>query len=150
MKRNVTFILAGVFLIALLGVVIGCGGDGNTTTTAVATDTTATSGAADTTASTTGASDTTATSAESTDTSGTSGGDDDGAKVFAATCAGCHGADGTGASGPDLTVRASLTKDRIVDQVTNGGTSMPPYGSQLSSEEISKVADYVLSDIVKQ
>ena len=140
MKRNVTFILAGVFLIALLAVVIGCGG-GDTTTTVAATDTTASSA---------GATDTTATSAGSTDTTGTSGADDDGAKVFAATCAVCHGADGTGASGPDLTARTSLTKDRIVDQVTNGGTLMPPYGSQLSSEEISKVADYVLSDIVKQ
>lgn len=131
MKRNVSFILAGVFLIALLAAVIGCGDGGTTTTTAVATDTTAAS-------------------ADSTDATGTSGGSDDGAKVFAATCAGCHGADGTGGSGPDLTVRTSLTKDRIVDQVTNGGTRMPPYGSQLSSEEISKVADYVLSDIVKQ
>ena len=37
-----------------------------------------------------------------------------------------------------------------MDQVTNGGTSMPPYGSQLSTEEIDAVADYVLSDIVQQ
>ncbi len=132
MKRNVTFILAGVLLIALLVVVIGCGG-GTTTTTAAATDTTAVSEV-------------------STDTTGTgtSGGFDDGAKVFAAICAGCHGADGTGIKGPDLTVRTQLTKDRIIDQVTNGGVKMPAQGSRLSTEEISKVADYVLSDIVKK
>lgn len=54
-----------------------------------------------------------------------------------------------GSSGPDLTVRANLTKERIVDQVTNGGAKMPPYGSKLSPDEIGAVADYVLSDIVK-
>lgn len=131
MKRNVAFILVGVLLIALLGVVTGCSGGGTTTTVA--------------------ATDTTVGSAVSPDTtgSGTLGGSDEGAKVFAATCAGCHGADGTGGIGPDLTVRTQLTKDRIIDQVTNGGTKMPPQGSKLSAEEISKVADYVLSDIVK-
>jgi len=57
--------------------------------------------------------------------------------------------DGTGASGPDLTVLTTLTKDRVVDQVTNGGSRMPEYGSKLSPAEIDAVAEYVLGSIVQ-
>lgn len=73
-----------------------------------------------------------------------------GSEIFASVCAACHGVDGTGNTGPDLTALSTLTKDRIVDQVTNGGGSMPAYGGQMSAEEIGVVADYVLSDIVKK
>ena len=72
-----------------------------------------------------------------------------GSEIFASICASCHGADGTGGTGPDLTALSTLTKERVVDQVTNGGASMPAYGGQLSAEEIDVVAGYVLSDIVK-
>jgi cytochrome c oxidase cbb3-type subunit 3 len=97
-----------------------------------------------------GNSDATTTSVASPGTTSASGSESvSGSEVFATVCAGCHGADGTGGSGPDLTVRTGLTKDRIVDQVTNGGSRMPPYGDRLNSEEIGAVADFVLSDIVK-
>jgi len=117
-------IMALLVVAAVVLVAAGCGG--TTTTTAGATTTTA---------------DATATTGDVAVA--------DGAAVFATVCAGCHGADGTGNTGPDLTVRSSLTKERIVDQVTNGGSSMPEYGSKISADEISAVADYVLSDIVK-
>jgi mono/diheme cytochrome c family protein len=121
MRRVLIVALLLVSAATLLGLVAGCGGDDETTTTAAATETTA-----------------------------AGGGGADGAEVFASICAGCHGADGTGGTGPDLTASTSLTKDGIVDQVTNGGTNMPAYGDQLSTEEIDAVADYVLSDIAQQ
>ncbi len=122
-RRTMGTIIAFALITILVAVAAGCGG--TTTTTAGAVTTTA--GGA-----------TTGTAAIA-----------DGAQVFATVCSACHGADGTGNTGPDLTSRANLTKERIVDQVTNGGAKMPPYGSKLSPDEIGAVADYVLSDIVK-
>lgn len=119
-RRTMGTIIAFALITILVAVAAGCGG--TTTTTAGTTATTAEAGA---------------TPAAN------------GADVFATVCSACHGADGTGGSGPDLTARANLTKERIVDQVTNGGTQMPAYGSKLSADEIGAVADYVLSDIVK-
>jgi mono/diheme cytochrome c family protein len=121
MKRTVELLLAGVLLLALLAFTVGCGDDGGSTTTA-------------------GGSDTTASSGEGAD----------GTIVFAKVCSGCHGIDGSGGTGPDLTARTDLTEERIVYQVTNGGSRMPAYGGQLSSDEISAVAAYVLSDVVGQ
>ncbi len=114
-------------LVAGLALVSGCGGSDTVSTLPLPT--------------------TLSTSAPTDATSG--GGASAGDAVFASTCAGCHGADGTGASGPDLTSRGTLTMERIVDQVTNGGSSMPAYGSKLSSAEIDAVAEYVLGSIVK-
>ena len=109
-------------VLAVVVLAVGCGDDTTTTTTAGVITTATTAGGATTLA---------------------------GPEIFASVCAACHGADGTGNTGPDLTALSTLTKERIVDQVTNGGTSMPAYGSQLSAEEIDVVSDYVLSDIVK-
>lgn len=121
--RGRTIVVVAVGLAVVLAVfLVGCGG--TTTTTAGGTATTA--------------------DASATTAAGASGAD-----VFATVCAGCHGADGTGGIGPDLTSRTTLTRERIVDQVTNGGAKMPEYGSRLSADEITAVADYVLSDIVK-
>lgn len=122
-RRTMGTIIAVALITVLAAVATGCGG--TTTTTAEGATTTA------------GASTTITASGV------------DGAAVFAGTCAGCHGADGTGNTGPDLTAKTGIAKDRIVDQVTNGGTKMPEYGSKLTADEISAVADYVLSDIVK-
>ena len=64
--------------------------------------------------------------------------------LFQATCAACHGADGTGGTGPNLVQRGpTLTLERITDQITNGGAQMPPYGSQYSADEIEALATYV-------
>ena len=119
MARGIVYTAMALMLVVAVAAVIARCGETTTTTTAGATTTV---GAATTLA---------------------------GPEIFASACASCHGADGTGNTGPDLTVLSTLTKDRIVDQVTNGGSSMPALGGQLSAEEIDVVADYVLSDIVK-
>jgi cytochrome c553 len=73
-----------------------------------------------------------------------------GATVFAENCAACHGEDGHGgAGGPDLTTMPlAQTEAGAVEQVTNGGGGMPPFGGQLSEEEISDVAAFVVHDVV--
>ena len=80
-----------------------------------------------------------------------SGGDPTaGATVFAGNCAVCHGETGHGgAGGPDLrTMPLAQTEAGAVQQVTNGGGGMPPFGEQLSEEEIANVAAFVVHDVV--
>jgi cytochrome c553 len=81
---------------------------------------------------------------------GTSSGSTAGATVFAENCAGCHGEDGLGGpGGPDLTTMPlAQTEEGTVEQVTNGGGGMPAFGEQLSEEEISDVAAFVVQDVV--
>jgi cytochrome c551 len=82
---------------------------------------------------------------------GEGGGDPAAGKtIFAENCAGCHGEDGLGgAGGPDLTTMPlAQTEEGAIQQVTNGGGGMPPFGGQLSEEEISDVASFVVQEIV--
>jgi cytochrome c6 len=67
----------------------------------------------------------------------------DGSKVFSENCARCHGANGTGERGPDLT-KIDYGKDGVTDAIFNGGGKMPSFGDKLTSKEISAVADFVL------
>jgi mono/diheme cytochrome c family protein len=67
----------------------------------------------------------------------------DGPALYAAKCAGCHGADGGGGQGPSL--QGVTDMDKVVGQVTDGGASMPAFGSQLSEREIQAIATYVTS-----
>jgi cytochrome c oxidase cbb3-type subunit III len=77
----------------------------------------------------------------------------DGAAVFKARCARCHGEDGKGqtkVNPPDLTdpkVQASLSDADIINIITDGrkGTLMLGWKGKLSPEEISAVAAYVRS-----
>jgi mono/diheme cytochrome c family protein len=93
---------------------------------------------------------TTATTAPATTTPAGSGGAVTaaaGKKVFTTTCGGCHTLAAAGTSGnvgPNLD---QLKPDmaRVVKQVTNGGASMPAFGSQLSATQIKSVAKYVSS-----
>ena len=73
-----------------------------------------------------------------------------GATVFADNCAGCHGETGHGGpGGPDLTsMPLAQTESGAEQQVTNGGGGMPAFGEQLSKEEISDVAAFVVHDVV--
>ncbi len=73
-----------------------------------------------------------------------------GEAIFAENCAVCHGTDGHGGSGgPDLrTMPLAKTEEGAIQQVTNGGGGMPPFGGQLSPEEIEDVASYVSGVIV--
>ncbi|MBU5267195.1 cytochrome c551 [Virgibacillus proomii] len=48
-------------------------------------------------------------------------------EVYENNCASCHGADLSGANGPDLTkVGSKLSSDEIADIIENGQGSMPP------------------------
>jgi len=77
-----------------------------------------------------------------------SGDDSAGKTIFAANCAGCHGADGTGGVGPDLTtLPAAADQAAVVKQVTNGGAVMPAFSGQLSDQEIQDVAAYVSKEL---
>lgn len=70
-----------------------------------------------------------------------------GKTVFAsAGCGACHELADAGAKG---TVGPSLDKSQpslelVTDRVTNGKGTMPPFGSQLSEQQIADVASYVV------
>ena len=79
------------------------------------------------------------------------GGDaEGGAVVFSENCSPCHGATGHGGNGgPDLrTMPLAQSEEGAIQQVTNGGGGMPPFGGVLSEEEIENVAAYVVHEIV--
>jgi len=73
----------------------------------------------------------------------------DAAALFSNYCSGCHGADGKGGFGSDLSsssyrygkdvaaVKASISEGR-------GGGKMPAFGGQLSAAEIDALVDYSL------
>jgi cytochrome c6 len=75
-----------------------------------------------------------------------------GAATFKAKCVLCHGADGTGNTplGKQLqaaNLHSKAVQDRSDDElhtvVHDGQTNMPPFGDQLSDDEISQVIQYV-------
>jgi ubiquinol-cytochrome c reductase cytochrome b subunit len=74
-----------------------------------------------------------------------------GALVFQnKNCRNCHALEGQGGRrGPDLTaVGARLTRDQLIDQVSNGtpgGGNMPAYGKQVRPAEMTALADFLAS-----
>lgn len=71
-----------------------------------------------------------------------------GAKVYAATCAQCHGPKGEGImDAPTLVGETDLAK--VKQQIENGGQQMPPMKKTLSAREIEDVARFVLEKIGK-
>jgi mono/diheme cytochrome c family protein len=72
-----------------------------------------------------------------------------GTVIFSENCSTCHGATGHGGNGgPDLTTMPlAQTEEGAIQQVTNGGGGMPPFGGTLSEEEIENVAAYVVQEI---
>jgi mono/diheme cytochrome c family protein len=82
-------------------------------------------------------------------TAGAGGDPQAGAAVFSENCSTCHGATGLGGNGgPDLTTMPlAQTEEGAIQQVTNGGGGMPPFGGTLSEEEIENVAAYVVQEI---
>jgi mono/diheme cytochrome c family protein len=83
-----------------------------------------------------------------TDTGGAAAEGDpaNGKTVYAsAGCGGCHtfsAAGSTGTAGPNLD-ESDIDFDGAVQQVTNGGGGMPPFGDRLSDQEIADVAAFV-------
>jgi cytochrome c6 len=69
-----------------------------------------------------------------------------GAALFASDCASCHGADGGGGVGPQLSGGAVVKRfPSVADQITfvrEGSGSMPAFGGQLSPAQIRQVVEY--------
>jgi mono/diheme cytochrome c family protein len=76
-----------------------------------------------------------------------------GGGVFAASCAGCHGADGKGGVGPDLTSGSVFERfagrAEMIEFVTTGSGRMPEFGERLSVGEIGAVVDFVRNDLAR-
>lgn len=70
---------------------------------------------------------------------------ENGALVYAANCAACHGADGTGGSGPDIT--GEDDQDEVTEVVLNGEGGMPAYDGELSDQEIADVVAFVIDGL---
>lgn len=74
-----------------------------------------------------------------------------GASVFAANCASCHGSDGTGVIGPDLTTGHVFerfdSRADMLEFVTQGFGKMPAMGERLEIGEIGAVADFVRNEL---
>jgi cytochrome c oxidase cbb3-type subunit 3 len=73
-----------------------------------------------------------------------------GAALFATNCASCHGKDGGGNAGPNMTDDAYLNVTKLEDipqVVINGanGAAMPAWGGRLSMNEVVLVSAYVAS-----
>ena len=69
-----------------------------------------------------------------------------GAAVFREKgCQHCHGVDATGTDrGPDLsTVGKTWRKDRIEQQIREGGNGMPAFGDALQADEIKSLVDFL-------
>lgn len=68
-----------------------------------------------------------------------------GADVYAANCAVCHAADGSGGSGPALTAAIpGMSEEEIVDLVLNGEGVMPAFDN-LSDQEIADLTAYAVA-----
>lgn len=68
-----------------------------------------------------------------------------GAGVFADNCAVCHGADGTGGSGPDVT--SEDDEAEVAEVVLFGEEEMTPFDGVLTDQEIADVVAYVTAGL---
>ncbi|MGQ0543607.1 MAG: c-type cytochrome [Blastocatellia bacterium] len=71
-----------------------------------------------------------------------------GEELFKANCARCHGNNGEGGKGPNLTTEKKKAKwkdsdEKIVKKITKGGFIMPSFKKKLSETEIRTIAAYV-------
>jgi cytochrome c oxidase cbb3-type subunit III len=74
---------------------------------------------------------------------------DEGKKDFGEKCASCHGADGKGGIGPDLTKKQykyGRTAPEVTKTIVEGRPGgMPAFGNQMSRDKIEGLVEYVLS-----
>lgn len=66
--------------------------------------------------------------------------------LFAQQCGSCHilaDAGTTGTIGPNLD-QTQPGLDRAITQITDGGGGMPPFGDQLTEEQIRALAEYIV------
>lgn len=75
-----------------------------------------------------------------------------GEQVFSENCASCHGPDGGGTGTAPSLQESDLAenRDEVVDQVVNGGGGMPPFGDQLSDQQIADVAAFVTETVAQR
>lgn len=67
-----------------------------------------------------------------------------GAEVFANHCAGCHGADGTGNTGPNLNERVPGKTEADIESVVVNGSGYMSAISGLTDDEVTNVAAFVV------
>lgn len=74
----------------------------------------------------------------------------DGASVYTANCASCHGSDGRAktskgkrSGATDLTSNWNADEARAIRIITNGKGEMPSFKNKLSKEEIAAVFGYI-------
>ncbi|HEV2310036.1 MAG TPA: cytochrome c [Acidimicrobiia bacterium] len=76
-----------------------------------------------------------------------------GGQLFAANCASCHGADGSGGIGPQLSGGRVLQDfPNEADQITfvaNGRGIMPGFATSLSPAQLKAVVDYTRTQLAK-
>jgi cytochrome c oxidase cbb3-type subunit 3 len=74
---------------------------------------------------------------------------DEGKKEYAARCAACHGPDGKGGIGPDLSAKSykfGKTAPEVTKSIVEGRPGgMPGFKNELSQEKLEGVVQYVLS-----
>ncbi len=73
-----------------------------------------------------------------------------GAEIYVAHCAGCHGSDGGGGTGPRLAGKVADDFPDVADQVafvTEGKGGMPAFGGSLSAADIRLVVEYTRTDL---
>ncbi|MBK5276785.1 MAG: c-type cytochrome [Desulfuromonadales bacterium] len=72
-----------------------------------------------------------------------------GKQLFGNLCAACHGENGKGTVGPDLTAskfRFGKTRQDIAKSISEGRPNgMPAFNSQLNSEQVESLVEYILS-----
>jgi cytochrome c oxidase cbb3-type subunit 3 len=72
----------------------------------------------------------------------------DGQTLYKKHCAGCHGANGKGAFGPDLSgdYKYGKTTMAVQESIASGRPkNMPGFAQKLSQEEINTLTEYLLS-----
>lgn len=70
-----------------------------------------------------------------------------GAEIYAASCASCHGDDGSGAFGPALLANPNVADtEHVREVITEGRGAMPPQAA-LSAEQIAEVIAFVQTDL---
>jgi mono/diheme cytochrome c family protein len=63
--------------------------------------------------------------------------------IYAAMCAGCHGAGGEGGLGPSLQT-SQMTLEDLTAVIANGAGTMPGYSSRLTPQQVEAVATHSL------
>jgi cytochrome c6 len=76
----------------------------------------------------------------------------DGAKLFKANCELCHGADGSGKTGPGKAFHAQDLRSAeaqkqsdaaLAETITKGREKMPAFGGKIKPEDITKLVAYI-------